>query len=200
MSKRNTADAFLDAARECVLAVGMSRTTFSDVARRAGVSRMTLYRHFPDVASLLSALMTRELAAVMLRAEGSVQSLRTARERLVEGSVRGAEMVADDPLFARIVDVDPQLLLPYVTDRLGETQRVALGYFERYLAAGREDGSIRGADPAAMSYALLIAGQSFVLSARVAEAEGVRSAAFDELRLLFDAYLRPARGPARRSA
>ena len=37
-------DVLLDAARACVLAVGVRRTTFSDVARRAGVSRMTLYR------------------------------------------------------------------------------------------------------------------------------------------------------------
>ena len=34
----------LDAVRDCVLAVGVRRTTLTDVARRAGVSRMTLYR------------------------------------------------------------------------------------------------------------------------------------------------------------
>ncbi|MCP2262032.1 transcriptional regulator, TetR family, partial [Streptoalloteichus tenebrarius] len=32
-------DTLLDAARECVLAVGVRRTTLTDVARRAGVSR-----------------------------------------------------------------------------------------------------------------------------------------------------------------
>ena len=36
--------AVLDAARACVLDVGVRRTTLSDVARRAGVSRMSLYR------------------------------------------------------------------------------------------------------------------------------------------------------------
>ncbi|CAM5511644.1 hypothetical protein SHIRM173S_11244 [Streptomyces hirsutus] len=34
----------LDAVRDCVLAVGVRRTTLTDVARRAGVCRMTLYR------------------------------------------------------------------------------------------------------------------------------------------------------------
>src|SRR3712207_1054015 len=55
----------LDAARECVLAVGVPRTTFSDVARRAGVSRMTLYRRFPDLEALLAALMTREFGRLV---------------------------------------------------------------------------------------------------------------------------------------
>ena len=46
-------DALLDAVRACVMAVGVRRTTLTDVARRAGVSRMTLYRRFPDVEALL---------------------------------------------------------------------------------------------------------------------------------------------------
>ena len=59
----------LDAARECVLAVGVRRTTFSDVARRAGVSRMTLYRRFGDLEALLSALMTREFGRLVAAAQ-----------------------------------------------------------------------------------------------------------------------------------
>jgi hypothetical protein len=35
--------------------VGPARTTISDVARRAGVGRLTVYRHFPDEPMLLSA-------------------------------------------------------------------------------------------------------------------------------------------------
>ena len=44
MSQRNADDPVLDSARACVLAVGVRRTTMTDIARRAGVSRMTLYR------------------------------------------------------------------------------------------------------------------------------------------------------------
>ncbi len=53
-------DPVLDAVRDCVLAVGVRRTTLTDVARRAGVSRMTLYRRWPDVRTLVGDLMTRE--------------------------------------------------------------------------------------------------------------------------------------------
>ena len=58
-------DAYLDAAREAILAVGWSRTTLTDIARRAGVSRMTLYRRWPDTQTLLADLMTREWGHVV---------------------------------------------------------------------------------------------------------------------------------------
>ena len=41
-------DGYLDAARACILDVGWRRTTLTEVARRAGVSRMTIYRTWPE--------------------------------------------------------------------------------------------------------------------------------------------------------
>src|SRR5919108_4151268 len=100
MSQRNETDRLLDAARECVLAVGVRRTTVTDVARRAGVSRMTLYRRFPDLEAILAALMTREFGRLVdeavERADGA-----TARERVVAIVVHGSRSLAHDPLFMR---------------------------------------------------------------------------------------------------
>jgi AcrR family transcriptional regulator len=45
----------VDAAIELHERVGMMATTMTEVARRAGVSRPTLYRHFPDEVSLFLA-------------------------------------------------------------------------------------------------------------------------------------------------
>src|SRR6266545_8086231 len=77
-------DVLLDAAMICVLELGVRRTTLSSVARAAEVSRMTLYRRFPDVRSLLAALMTREFGALLARARGDTG---TARQRLVAATV-----------------------------------------------------------------------------------------------------------------
>ena len=60
-SIRNT---LLDATQASVLDVGLRRTTLADVARRAGVSRMTVYRQFDDLTSLVAALLTREISAL----------------------------------------------------------------------------------------------------------------------------------------
>src|SRR3954454_13163083 len=119
-------DGVLDAARACVLAVGVRRTTFSDVARRAGVSRMTLYRRFPDLETVLSALMTREFGRVVEEARTAGASAATCRERAVAMVAGAAERLHSDPLFDRLLDVDPELLLPYVTLRLGGVQRVGV--------------------------------------------------------------------------
>src|SRR4051812_21068673 len=64
-AEREPRDAYLDAARDCILDVGWRRTTLTEVARRAGVSRMTIYRTWADMPTLLSDLMTREWAGVV---------------------------------------------------------------------------------------------------------------------------------------
>ena len=52
-----------EAAIELHATVGPSRTTMSAVAKRAGVERRTLYRHFPTEADLFAACSTHYFAA-----------------------------------------------------------------------------------------------------------------------------------------
>jgi AcrR family transcriptional regulator len=181
--------ALLDAARECVLAVGVRRTTFSDVARRAGVSRMTLYKRYPDLEALLAALMTREFGRLVAEARERAADLGTCRERVVATVVHGARTLAGDPLFGRLVDLDPELLLPYVTQRLGGVQRIAVAGTTAELAAGAHDGSVRDAPPAVLAAAIELIVRGFVLAAHAE-----RETALDpwaELERAVDGYLRP---------
>src|SRR3954468_14686425 len=104
----------LEATRACVLAVGVRRTTLTDVARRAGVSRMTLYRLVPDVTTLILEVMTREFAQLMTAAEQQARRRRTGRPRAVTAIVEVVRQFPESPLFRRVLDVDPELLLPYL--------------------------------------------------------------------------------------
>src|SRR5436305_7934292 len=143
---REVPDAVLDATRASVLAVGVRRTTLTDVARRAGVSRMTLYRLVPDVTTLILEVVTREFADLIRRAGSAAARRRTARSRLVASTVEVVRLLPEAPLFRRVVDVDPELLLPYLTDRLGATQQLAAAHVRRQLADGVADGSVRRTD------------------------------------------------------
>ena len=187
----------LEAARGCAASVGVRRTTVADVARRAGASRMTVYRLFPDARTLWSTLMTREFADVVRDAEAQAQFLPSALERLVETTVTAVQRVSDDPLVRRVLEVDADLLVPYIVERLGQSQRHAAATFRRLLAEGRADGSIRALDEGTVAYVLQLVVGSFVLAARVTERESDPPAVLDELRRLLTAYLQA--GPARQS-
>jgi AcrR family transcriptional regulator len=187
---REVPDAIASAVRASVLAVGVRRTTLTDVARRAGVSRMTLYRLVPDVETLLLDVMTHDLGALLSAIEGSVARKRSARARLVALTVEAARRLPDEPLFQRVLDVDPELLLPYLTVRIGSTQRLALGRVRRLISEGHGDRSIRRGDPAVMATSLLMAALPWIVSARLFDEVG-RSAALAELERGLDGWLRP---------
>lgn len=190
VSEREIPPSILAATRSTVLAVGVRRTTLTDVARRAGVSRMTLYRLVPDVTTLVLEVMTREFAALLDAAETSSARRRSARARIVATTVEVARRMPEEPLFRRVLDVDPELLLPYLTDRIGSTQRLAVAHLRRMLAEGVADGSVRRTDLDVLATALVLTVAPFVVSARLLDVVGP-DAALDELARMVDAWLSP---------
>jgi AcrR family transcriptional regulator len=54
-------DAALDSAAVLVQQRGLRGVTMSEIARRAGVGRATLYKYFPDVESILAAWHSRQI-------------------------------------------------------------------------------------------------------------------------------------------
>lgn len=171
-SLRHNADpqaAYLDAARACILDVGWRRTTLTEVARRAGVSRMTIYRAWPDMPAVLGDLMTREWGEVVTRAvaraDATLDEKATAADRIVAEVVGTTRALRDNELFVRIVELDPELLLPYLLTRRGRSQEAIAGHTAGRLREGQSDGSVRKGDPVTIARALLLAAHGFVLSA-----------------------------------
>ncbi|WP_330461452.1 TetR/AcrR family transcriptional regulator [Streptomyces sp. NBC_00820] len=192
---RSDADTVLDAVRDCVLAVGVRRTTLADVARRAGVSRMTLYRRWPDLRALVGDLMTREWLAVAAGAMPAGADGADARTRMVDGLVAGVAAFRAHPLFRKIVDVDPELLLPYVLDRRGASQEALLALLGDALREGHADGSVRVTHTERQARGVLLIVQSFALSLRTMTDEDdpeLDAGAFlGELRTLLERTLVP---------
>jgi AcrR family transcriptional regulator len=182
-----TADLALDAARESILAVGWSRTTLTEVARRAGVSRMTIYRNWPDMGALLADLMTREWARLMHvpAREGTVL------DQLVASVVATVRAVRANPLFARIIELDPERLLPYLLERPGRSQSLVLTAVVDQVRSGQKAGEIRTGNPHLLARSVVLACHGFVLSAATMTRPGVSVALLDEqLAALVEGYLR----------
>ncbi len=192
----DTDTAILDAARESLLAVGWRRSTLTDVARRAGVSRMTLYRRWPDMQGLLGELMTREWTAAMASVTEGNDPTASLLAQVRRGVVLTARAIRDDELFAKIIDVDPELLLPYLLDRRGRSQELVLTLLEPMIRQGQRRREIRKGDPMMLARTLLLAAQGFTLSVQTmtepGDAQGLTEADFeDELGLLVQRYLAP---------
>ena len=150
----------LDAALEELLAHGIRRTTASDIARRAGVSRQTLYRYWPDAHAVFAALVTRELLRA-LPSSGEPSDL----EGLVALLVETADGMRRMPLLDRLRETDPELFGRYILTRLGTSQRAMHADLARRISRGQEQGFVRPGDPAALAAMVLLIVQSAVQSA-----------------------------------
>jgi AcrR family transcriptional regulator len=72
--RREVRDAILNAAATLVTENGLLGVTMSKVAERAGIGRATLYKYFPDVASILHAWHARQIT-------GHLEQLAEIRDR-----------------------------------------------------------------------------------------------------------------------
>ena len=187
-------DALLAAVRDEVLAYGVRRATAASIAARAGVSRVTLYRRVgpgATVRTLILDALSTEFERVLLTAAAESADAGDTRARLVATAQRAVRALGEAPLVHALLQHDPELLLPYLVDRLGRSQRAALTVFAVQLTEGITDGSVRPLDVDVASTVLLHLLTPFVISAAVVREGADEAAVHAELGRLLDAYLRP---------
>ena len=81
-SQRETRDRIARAAAELHEEKGVAQTTVAEIARRAGVTRLTVYNHFADLSELLPACSAHYAALHPLPDLGSVLALDDPGERV----------------------------------------------------------------------------------------------------------------------
>src|ERR1700730_4877943 len=145
------ADRILAAAASCVIDFGVERVTLAEIARRAGVSRPTVYRRWPDTRSVLAALLTSHITEAL--AEVSVRC--SGRAALVDRVVAVAERLRGDDLVMAVLR--SELALVYIAQRLGSSQQMLIDALASDLHAAQRDGTVRSGDPRRLApMALLI--------------------------------------------
>ena len=106
----------LDAARELFLEFGLRRTTMDDVARRAGVGRVTVYRHYADKKALFAAVVMRECARALREIELAIAPHEDDVETyLVEWFTQIVFVALEHPLRKRLLVSDPEWFVFHVT-------------------------------------------------------------------------------------
>jgi AcrR family transcriptional regulator len=94
---------------------GLSRLSVADVAKRAGLSRPTLYKHFESRDVLVAAAVRHEADAMMDAVRSMVDGIDDPRAALEAGVLLALRLVRDHPLLDRIVRTEPEVLVPLLT-------------------------------------------------------------------------------------
>ena len=156
-------DRILDAAAYCVMAYGVERVTLAEIARRARVSRPTVYRRWPDTRSILAALLTSRIVGAL----DDVPSRGVGREALVERIVAVAERLRSDDVVMSVLLKAPDLAMVYIAERLGTSQQILIDAVAAELKLAQEEGSVRPGDPRQLAAMCLLITQSTIQSAQI---------------------------------
>lgn len=98
------AELIVDAAERCFADDGVAKTSMSQVAAEADVSRTTLYRRFAEIEDVLQAVFVREFDRFEARLARRLAPLDDPADRLVEIVVSTAENVPENSGVARLVE------------------------------------------------------------------------------------------------
>ncbi len=152
---------------------------------------MTVYRAYDDINSLLADLMTREWLHIMAPTT-TAELPPPSPEQIADQVVAAVRALRANPLFHRIIDVDPELLLPYLLERPGRSQQAVLTALTEAIGRAQQVGVVRAADPALLARSILLAAHGFALSQQTMTCESVSAADLEvELALLITRFLKP---------
>ncbi|OBI07574.1 TetR family transcriptional regulator [Mycolicibacter nonchromogenicus] len=105
-----TAAAILDAARVEFARHAFRRANIDAVAQRAGVSRRTLYRHFPTKEALFEQLVEIDTQALFVEL-GDAARAQDARGAIVECFTLAIRRITESPLATAVIQSEPELLI-----------------------------------------------------------------------------------------
>ena len=159
-----TGDRILDAALEQFQSVGLRRSSMEDVARRAGLSRITIYRRFPQKDRLLEAVLLRECRRLIGDMRGVMRPLATQEQRIVESFAFALRTMRGHPLLARLMAIEPEDLLPLLTLQAGPIVAIVSGFIAQQIRDAQGRGEVPPYDPRPVAEILTRMAQSLILT------------------------------------
>ena len=168
---------------------GVRRFTVDDLARRVGLSRVTIYRYFPRKEALIEEVLLSELRRFLVDVDAVMTEFDTLEDRSVEGFVFGLTFLREHTLLQRLLRTEPELILPLLTTKGAPVVEAGRKYIE-YVARREATEAVlpvSDRDIAVLSELLARAVLSFVLTPE--SVMGLRDEA--EIRAFAERYLRP---------
>lgn len=124
------------------LELGPSRVTMDQLADELGISKKTLYRHFPNKYSLLRESIFTEARRVQGRLESIVRDPEQDSLRKLEGLL--VFLGTEGPRFSRLFAADLLRTAPEIWRELEEMRRQVLRrQFSQLFEQARQEGYLR---------------------------------------------------------
>src|SRR3954451_1866705 len=127
----------LEATYECVGRYGLAKTTVDDAARAAGLSRATVYRHFPGGKDqLVAEVIGWEAARFLARLADAVAGADTFPRMLEEALLFAHRAVLEHEVLQKILQTEPDRLLPTLTVESWRLRNLAVAFLLPAIPAG----------------------------------------------------------------
>ena len=132
----------LDAAYEQFSRMGIQRSTMEDVARRAGVSRITVYRRFATKDALVEHVVRREFRRYFDQFLIDIQQAETVADRVVLGFVSSLRAIRRNPLIGGLIATEPDLVIPSMISDGGRTLATVREFVAGQLRREQRAGNV----------------------------------------------------------
>ena len=114
----------LEATYACIARYGLAKTTMDDAAKEAGLSRATVYRHFPGGRDeLIREVIGWETARFFIRLADAVAGIRDFAELLQGALMFAHEAIEEHDVLQKVLQTEPERLVPTLTV---ESERIRL--------------------------------------------------------------------------
>jgi AcrR family transcriptional regulator len=134
----------LDAAYDQFCRMGIQRSTMEDVARRARVSRITVYRRFATKDTLVEHVVRREFRRYFDQFLVDIEHADTAADRVVLGFVSSLRAIRRNPLIGGLIAAEPDQLVPSMINDGGRTLATVRGFVAGQLRREQHAGTVSG--------------------------------------------------------
>jgi TetR/AcrR family transcriptional regulator, repressor for uid operon len=161
--KDEVGERILEAALDCFAEVGIRRTSMEDVARAAGVGRMTVFRRFESKDRLVQMVLIGVVNRAAVRVEAAFHHEPDLETGLTEALVVAVKELRDHPLFAKVLRTEPESFLRTLTTDGASVIAVVRRSLADWLGSSR-GGPLSDADAEMVSETVTRLGMSLILT------------------------------------
>lgn len=137
----------MDAALDRILQVGIRRSSLEDIARRAGINRITIHRRFAGKDNLIEAVLERETRRMLAEVTTIATTADSVETQIEETVLHVLLQTRIHTLVTQLLRVAPEEALGFYTVQGERLVGIGIDYITGMLTHAQQAGLIDDYDP-----------------------------------------------------